>query len=371
VGRPDTGVFVALPPEGVAVLGWLGAGLSVAETRRRFTQRYGEPPDLETFLAGMADCGFVRDLDGRPGAGAEEPRPRGVALLADVPQHRVAWLLSRPLRLLYAVVWVTVPMLLVAVPAVRPVPSDGVLVSRPLVNAVLVAVIAWTLVLLHEAAHAITVRALGCVGRLSVSRRLWFLVGQTELTGIRALPRERRYAPYLAGMTWDLTLLLGCLGLQSAGYGGAVVRVVAYTLTLALLFQFAVFMRTDLYFVLANRLRLGDLMGDTRRWLGNLSRRLVRRRPAHDLTGLPHRELRIIRWYAPFYVLGSVVVTLALALLTVPVMDWMVRAAVRGLADGPAAASFWDGLGFLLLLVAQIGTFAWVVIAERRGRAGA
>ena len=375
VGRTDTGVFIALPAAGVALIELLSAGLAAGEVRRRFAERFGEPPDLADFVAGLGSCGFVRSVDGRAYAadGAEPTdaaagpdRPRGVQLFANLPARRVRWLLSRPMRLFYLAVWLAVPALLLAVPRLRPVPSDALLIERVFVNALIVAAVAWGLVLLHEGAHALTVRALDCVGRLSLSRRLWFLVAQTEMTGVRSLPRRRRYAPYLAGMTWDLFLFLGCLGAQLAGVGGQVARTVAYLLTVSLIFQLSVFMRTDMYFVVANRLRVANLMRDTRRFLTAAVRRLLARPATDDLADIPGRELRIIRWYAPVYVVGSAAALAVYALLIVPSTVLMVRLAVDALGGGPAQAAFWDATGFLLLVAVHLVALGWIVVAERR-----
>ncbi|GHJ16157.1 hypothetical protein [Micromonospora sp. AKA38] len=382
VGRVDTGDFVELPVEGVDLVRWLGEGLPLGEVRRRFTERYGTEPDLADFLDGIASCGFVR-ADATPGAddgpagagtsttgagpgtGAAAPR-RGLALLGNLSPQRVAWLLAPPMRLLYAAGWLTVPLLLAFFPRLRPTPADAFLLDGVLANALVVAAVAWTLVLLHELAHAATVRALGVTGRLSISRRLWFLVAQTEMSAVRSVPRRRRYAPYLAGLTWDLLLMSACLLLQLAGVQERLVRGIVYTLTLSVVYQFLVFMRTDIYFVLGNWLRLGDLMGDTRRWLADRARRVIGRAAAHDLTGVPARELRIIRWYAPCYLLGSLLVTVALLTLTVPAMVTMVSLAVDGLDAPPDGPAFWNGVGFLALVALQLATFGWVVVTERR-----
>lgn len=379
VGRVDTGDFVELPAEGVDLIRWLGEGLPLGEVRRRFADRYGTEPDLADFLDGIASCGFVRVDDTTDEGGASDgpatgagPPPavdvdrRGIAVLANLSPRRVAWLLAPPMRLLYVGGWLTVPVLLVLVPALRPAPADAFLLDGVLANALVVAAVAWVLVLLHELAHAATVRALNVTGRLSISRRLWFLVAQTEMSAVRSVPRRRRYAPYLAGLTWDLLLMSACLVLQLAGLNERLLRGVVYTLTLSVVYQFLVFMRTDIYYVLGNWLRLGDLMGDTRHWLVNQVRRLIGRDPTHDLGGVPARELRIIRWYAPFYLLGSLAVTAALLALTMPAMARMVGLAVDGL-DSPAdGLAFWNGVGFLALVALQLATFGWVLVTERR-----
>lgn len=382
VGRADTGMFVALPPEGVALVRLLADHLPVAEIRRRFGDSYGEPPDLDDFVNGLHECGFIRAVDGVPWPDGDAPVEteavppaatpmRGIPLLGGLGPERLRWLLSRPMLLLFAGVWLAVPALMLTDHSLAPRPSDALLYHRVLPNALLVAVIAWSLVMLHEFAHALAARARGCTGRFSVGRRLVFLVGQTELSDVRTIARRQRYAPYLAGMTWDLIVVLGCLGCESAGVGGQLPRTITYTVALTFIYQFSVFMRTDIYYVIVNVLRLGDLMGDTRRLLTNLGRALRHREPAYDLSAVPERELRIIRWYSVYYLLGSSTVIAGSLLLSVPALVRMLRIAGDGIANGPATTGFWDGAGFVVLVAFQFGTLGYVGFRDhRRTRAG-
>src|SRR5262249_9805124 len=156
----------------------------------------------------------------------------------------------------------------------------------------------WSLVFLHEAAHLLAARARGCAGSLSISRRLYFLVAQTDMSGIRSVPRSQRYAPYLAGMTVDLMILLICFLLRATGTGGRITSVITYLVIIQLLFQFAIFMRTDVYYVITNWLRLGNLMHDVQQLLIGLVARMLGRSSGHDTNPIPTRERRLVRWYA-------------------------------------------------------------------------
>jgi len=371
VGRPDTGVFVALPEEGLVLLELLAGGLTLAEVRSRFAERFGTEPELADFLGGIGECGFVAAVDGEPTTAEEtEQEPaRGVRLFGNVRQQRVAWLLTPPMRVLYWAVWLTVPLLVMLSPELLPHPSDTLIFDRILTSTLFLAVVGWTLVLLHECAHALIARALGCTGWLSISRRMYFLVAQTDVSGVRVAPRNRRYAAFLAGMTWDLAVVAACLAVQLAGVGGMgerIARAVTYMLVVALLCQFLVFMRMDVYYVLANWLRAGNLHEDTRHLLANRARQLVGRAPRHDLSAVPARERRIIRWYAPFYLVGSAVALVALGLLLLPGLWPFVEMALHGVAGSLDTAAFWDGAGFLLLLLSQFATLIWVWARERR-----
>lgn len=372
VGRPETGVFVALPPEGAALVRWLAEPAPLGEHARRFEAEFGAPVDVLDFVRELGGCGFVQTIDGHDLEEGAEPaaahQPQGWRLLGGLPQRRVAWLLSGPALVGYLAVWLALPALLVLEPGVRPSAADASLGVGVLGDLVLLTVVGWLLVLLHEAAHLVAVRANGCSATLDLSHRLHFLVAQTDMSSVRALPRRARYAPYLAGLTWDATLLVLCLLLRVAGLGGGVPGFLAYLLALSLLFQAAVFLRTDLYYVLTNLLRVGNLMHDTRRWTTNLAARAVGRPAPHDLADVPPRELRVIRWYAVLVVLGGGAVIAQLLLLGLPLLARFVGDAATGLGAGPGAAAFWDGAGLLAVIAAQLALLGVAVVRERRRR---
>jgi putative peptide zinc metalloprotease protein len=355
VGRPDTGVFVSVPPEGVALLSWLQAGLSLGEVENRFLARYGQRPNLDDFLTDLEQCGFVRHFDGQA---VEDdtglPTRREWYLLAGLRQERVAWLLSRPMVALYAAVWLGAIALTLTRPDLLPSPAEARLHPRVMLNAVALALVGWALVFLHEVAHVVLARAVGCPSSLSLGHRLNFLVAQTDLTALRAQPRSRRYGPYLAGVTWDVFLLLGCMLLGAGGVRSPVLSALATLTLMGIGFQFAFFMRTDIYYVFVNWLRLGNLVQDTRQWLANCLLRLVGRPQRYDLTAVPARELRVIRWYALFCTIGVAVVLGDFVLLGLPLVVPMLWQAVHGLAVGPAGVAFWDGILFLALSVLNL-----------------
>lgn len=372
VGRPDTGVFIALPPEGVSLVRMLTAGMPLREVADRFKTTYGADVDVVDFVRELSGCGFVHRVDGivlteQPEAAAAA-EPQGWRLLAGLPQRRVAWLLSRTARACYLVIWVGLLSLLVARPDLFPSARDAFLGIGVLGNLVLLTLLSWVLVFLHECAHLAAVRARGCSGTLDVSHRLQFLVAQTDMSSVRVLPRSQRYAPYLAGMTWDATLLLLCLLLQAVGTASPLPGLVAYVLAMALLFECAIFMRTDLYYVFTNLLRLGNLMHDTRRWVANLAARVLRRSEPHDLSDIPARELRVVRWFAPFAMVGVAVAVGQFALLGVPLLLRFVGEAASGLAGDPRSPLFWDGVGLLCVVVAQFGLLFIAIVRERRRR---
>src|SRR6201999_3517219 len=71
----------------------------------------------------------------------------------------------------------------------------------------LLVVISYIAVFLHEFGHLVATRAVGVNSRMGISHRLWYLVAETDLTGLWSVPRNQRYLPMLAGMIIDITVL--------------------------------------------------------------------------------------------------------------------------------------------------------------------
>jgi putative peptide zinc metalloprotease protein len=370
VGDPRTGVFISLPDEGVALVRSLDGTRSLETVIDDFSARYGTPPDLVDFVQALMECGFVAAIDDRPlDAGAAEVEPvRGWSVLANVRSEKVAWLLSRPVLVAGVGTWVACVLFFVLEPQLWPTDPDAIITDQAAVSTLLLAVLGWSLVFFHEIAHLLVVRAMRCDGALTISHRLHFVVAQTDMTSIRTAPRWQRHVAYLAGLTLDTTVLLGCLVLEAAGFSNGLTRAVVFLLVVNLGFEFAFFMRTDLYFVLVNGLRLGNLMQDTRHYLANLAAGLIRRPLRHDLSQVPARELRFVRGYAVLCVLGVGAALGNFALFGIPVIVELARTAGHGLTTDWTTGTFWDGVVFLTLTALNFGLLGYVLLRARLDR---
>jgi putative peptide zinc metalloprotease protein len=371
IGRPETGTFISLPVEGMELVRLMQMGLPLGGVAERFAASFGQAPDLNDFVDGLMACGFVRAIDGQP-VGDEQVQvapSAGWQVFANLPSERVAWLLSRPMRWVYAAIWLAGVVALALRPDLVPTADEAWIYPRVMLNAVALTLLGWALAGSHELAHLLAVRALGCPGFLGISHRLHLLVAQTDLTAVRSLPREQRYAPYLAGMTWDMAVLLACTLLRMAGVAWPVLGAISFLALVSILSQFAFFLRTDIYFVLVNWLRLGNLMQDTRDWLANCLNDLIRRPRPHDLSAVPPRELRVARWFAGLWILGVGIVVGEFLLLGLPLLLRMLAESVAGLAQGPEQPlAFWDGLAFVLIVGLNFGILG--VLSVRDFRAG-
>lgn len=228
-------------------------------------------------------------------------------------------------------------------------------------------------VFLHEMAHLVAARAVGVDSRLGISNRLWILVAETDMTGIWGVPRRQRYLPFLAGPLFDAVLASLFLLSLFAGRSGWVslspmaVRLLSGALFVSfmrLLWQCYFFLRTDLYFVVANYFGCKNLMADTATFLRNQTALLMRKLQPVDQSHIPAGEMRVIRGYSLVWVAGRAVALGTLCLISLPLM-WHYGVAIittLGMGVGQNPARFVDVvvIGTISLTLQVTGLYMWI-----------
>jgi len=235
------------------------------------------------------------------------------------------------------------------------------------------------LVLLHEMAHTLAGRRLGLRTRLSVARRLDYIVFITAMDGLVTVPRRRRYVPMLAGMMADLLVFAVLIGVADVSrrtdgalsLAGEVELAFAYLTLLRLAWQFFFYLQTDLYYVLATVLGCVDLQGTARQVLRDRLGRALRRPVSRDHHADPHpRDLAAARWYSWLLPVGWAASIAILIAGAIPTSAHIVlTVGDRFVGAGPhSAAGLADSVAFILLNLAQLAILAELIRRERRLR---
>ncbi|MEV0317137.1 hypothetical protein ACIBKX_36695 [Streptomyces sp. NPDC050658] len=364
VGRPDTESYAVLPHDGAALLRQLAAGREAGEAAQWYLSEYGESVDIGGFVSTLRELGFVRE---GPQSATPPPRLR--------LRRLSAWLFSPVAWGVHALLVAVCVAVMVTHPDVRPRP-DNVFFTPSLVAVQLalafvqVPAVAW-----HESFHVLAGRRLGLPTRLTVSRRLFFIVVEAHLDGLYSVPRKQRQLPFLAGMLADVLLFSALTLVAAAGPRpvAAFALAVAYTVLLRLAWQFYVFLRTDLYYVFTTLLGCTDLHGATSAYLRRKLSRLPRVKPPADDadSAWSQRDRVMAPWFALITVggVGILLTTVVLALipLTVGFLTRLGPALAHGTADG---ARFWDSATAVGLLALE---FTLLILISRReaSRSGA
>lgn len=362
VGSPHTAEYVEVPELGARIVEWLQQGLDVRECEQRAAELAGEPVDVQDFLSTLADEGLFESTTPAD-ASANVAGPRWQSL-GTVLFHPLAWAG-------YGLVALAGPVLLLTVPHLRPSFRDGFPFSTQLLNILVVSLLGMAAVAIHEGAHVLATAALGLRSRLSVSRRLYFLTFQADLTRLWSVPRRLRYGPLLAGVTWDAVVMALALVLEATladQLGPVAVRLLRALVLLqftALIAQTLVFMRTDVYALLVNA------TGCTTLWAtkGALLRRYLRRATPDDerqLADAGPREVTWARRYLWLYVPGVIVAVGYLLYFLLPSLPHMIELCVAPIrTDGLTTLAAWEGAA--ALTVAVVPSLLALVGAVRSG----
>lgn len=329
LGLLDEQVFVTIPAEGLEILDVLAAGGTVAEAADHYVLVHGEQPDIDDFLDALAGVGFLTaPASVAASASAADSAP-------DAPNFR--WISPALARRAVSAPVIGVCLTVVAAGCAlfasdpRLVPSATVLVFHRHLAAWLLTVFAVNAagVVIHELAHVLAARAAGVPASVRISNRLWFIVAETDMTGIWMAPRRSRQLAFLAGPAIDAVTATALLGLRWAERHGWVslgptlslfVEVTLMTYLLRLLWQCFVFVRTDFYYVLATAFGCNNLLADTEDLLRNVLARARRRGPVVDQSTIPTHERRAVRAYTVLWVTGRVIAVYSLAFAALPVL---------------------------------------------------
>ena len=291
LGRKGSPDFVEVPEIGGKIVLWLQDGLSVDECAARAGEAVGEVVDVRDFLNDLTEAGVLADevppVDDGPPFG-----------------HRVGRFFFGPAGVTVQATLVLIGLVLLAVdPGLRPSYHDGVPFSVPLASLLTITVVSAVLTITHEMAHKLAAAQYGVYGRISFGRRLFFIVAQTDVTGLWALPRRQRAVPLAAGMLIDGSIMTILLVLQEFLGHDPLVRLAVFLKIGGIVGQTAVYMRTDFYalfLVLTNSKNLWELKGA-------VFRRLIRRDNPRDLeliAAATSRELFWARVYLLLYIPG-------------------------------------------------------------------
>ena len=192
----------------------------------------------------------------------------------------------------------------------------------------------------------------------------------SDLTGILALPKAQRYFPMLAGLLVDLlSAALLTLMLQALLRGGAggfkiqLVQAVILQIFIGVTWQFNIFVKTDIYFVLCNYFSYPDLDRDARHYLRGLLYRATRGRFGEPFAGAQPRGLFGLRVFAAIWLFGRIGSLVILFGVFLPTMAQYIQSALHLLRGPPAA--FWmacDTIAYVAIMLTMLsaGMYLWL-----------
>ncbi|MEV7966535.1 hypothetical protein AB0O34_11205 [Sphaerisporangium sp. NPDC088356] len=367
VGRPDTDSYGGFPPDGAELVRRLEQGATPREVAAWYEQEYHESVDMDDVIAALHELDFIRSSEEPESAAAPLRWRRLSRAVFSVP----AWIIYGAL-----VAWA---MLAMAwrhdlVPNYRHVFFTE---YYTIIQATLF-VAAIPQLLLHESFHALAGRRLGLRSRLSIGRRLYFIVLETSLDGLVAVPRRKRYLPIVAGILADVVVMavLTIVADLTREPGGAFSSTgrfclaFAFAILLRILWQFSFYLRTDLYVLIVTALGCVDLHTTAKRMLSNRVNRLLgRRHRLHDEADWHPVDRRVARWYSWLIVVGYTVSLTTFVAAVVPVVYQMFTGVLSRFTGGGATwAELLDSIVFAGFILVQLAVLGWMALRDRYRR---
>ncbi|MFE2106878.1 hypothetical protein ACFXAF_13540 [Kitasatospora sp. NPDC059463] len=363
IGSPENDTYAVFPADGAELVRLLADGATPREAAERYRQAHGESVDIADLVEVLADLDLLRPAGEAAGVPA--------AATAPVRWQRLGRaVFSRPALIGYALLAALAAAEMIRVPALVP-SMDNLFFSPSYTLVVLLLFFGQApLLALHEAFHALAGRRLGLRSKLSIGRRLVYLVLETSLDGLVSVPRRKRYLPILAGMLADvlaiavLTLTADLLRGIDAG-AARLCLAIAYATVLRLAWQAFFYLRTDLYVLLCTALGCVDLHAAASDVLRNAARRFTGRPPV-DLSVHHPVDRRVARWYAWLMVTGYAFTLTMFAGVVVPTAYRLLRDMWLRLTGEASVAGRLDSLLLMLLSLAQTGVVVVIALRERR-----
>jgi hypothetical protein len=367
IGRQDIDAYGVFPADGAEVVKRLAAGDTPRLVTAWYEAEYGERLDIEDLLEALDELGFIQTGDQPRSEGPVRWRRLGTAVF------------SPPALVCYAVIIVLAVIAMIRHPDVAPHYRNIFFTDYYTIVQVTLFLAAIPLLLVHESFHALGGRRLGLRTRLTIGRRLYFIVLETSLDGLVVVPRRKRYLPILAGVLADLVgvaILTVVADFTRTAQGtlspvGQFCLAVAFAAVLRVVWQCYFYLRTDLYALIHTMLGCVDLHTVATQMLRNRVNRLLGRRDRlADETDWHPADRRAARWYSWLIVVGYTASIATLALAGIPILYEFATGVLSRFLGGSGVSreQQLDAIVFGSVALLQILVLGCLIIRDRRKR---
>jgi hypothetical protein len=365
VGRTGSASYAVLPRDGGSLLEKMVRGASPAEAADWYESAYGERVDVADFVESVRGLGFLRE----EGMSASGPA-QAVGL-----QRFSRAIFSRAAFAAYVLLVAGWLVTIIRHPYLAPRPSHIFFTHYLVLVQLLLLFGQIPLLFLHEAFHVLAGRRLGLASRVGLGTRLYFIVVETRMPDLLAVPRRKRYLPFLAGMLGDVLMvsILGLIAFALEGGDGAervaagIALALAFPVSVRFAYQFLLFLQTDVYFVITTALGCYDLHAAARTVFANRVWRVLGRTDRlRDEERWTPRDRQVAGWYAPLFAVGAGVLLFVVAEGIFPVIRSCVDLVVAAAASRSDGLHFWDTAVFITMTVGQFGLYFYLLLRGRK-----
>ncbi len=374
VGNPEFGDFYQFPEQGVRILTMLKSGYTAPAIKSRLAAEYEEMVDIDEFIDQLRSIGFIHPEDQKQAAQEKlEAASHDTHRTFNVDPRTANAVFSRPTLLCCLGLVFYAAFIAFQNPWLRI--DFNAFYTETNRTALLLVVLTLSLmqVALHETGHMLAAARHGIKSKYGVGNRLWTLVAESDLTGILTLPQSQRYFPMLAGLLVDilcaslLTILLSALLWHDASaFTIQVVRALVLEIAIGVTWQFNIFVKTDLYFIICNYFSHPDLDRDARTYLQGLAHQATFGLFGSNFAPKSPQHLLVLRAFSLIWLFGRILSLFVLFGVVLPTMAKYIGSVVHLFMQPPS--SIWmacDTVAYVAVTLTMLGTGLYLWLKPR------
>ncbi|WP_433750530.1 hypothetical protein [Falsibacillus pallidus] len=363
IGDPVKNIFIRIPEEGAEVVRCMNGERTIQEVQDKLLHEFGFEVDVLDFADSLLDLNLIAKWDG-------EILTEEAAHENQMAQKLGMIFFGKPTLMVYGVLAAAAIVIGLASRLSFPIYQDAFVFESIGKSLLYFFLVSWVLTIIHEACHYIAASKEGVPVKFNLSIRWFWVVVEADMNGLWSLPKKNRYIPLLAGMIMDAVILSGVIIISERASGNEFLfgtcKMIMLIQTYKLLWQFLIFVRTDVYYVIVTRLNAADLTGDALSFL----LRPVSKKHKENYEHLSSSEKNFAKNYGWMYVMGLVIAIFIYCMYTIPGAVFAFKEAMgQILIYKFNSVGFWDGMIPILIALFEAvlwGIGAYQTYARRR-----
>lgn len=269
-----------------------------------------------------------------------------------IPQRLGRFFFNRFFVLGYSLLFFICIGIFIKNPQLLPHYKDIFIFDAILFNFLLYMAISFSLVIIHEFGHVLAMRSIGLHTKISIGHRLFLVVFETDMEPVWSLNSKKRNMLYLAGICFDIVILFLALILpfifpNISGTFQGIIGLIIFDITIRLIYQCCIYMKTDLYYVFENMTGCYNLVENAKGYYKSIFSKNKSKYNQEIFEG----EKPVVISYGLFYLIGMAISFVVLVIYFIPQAIYVISHSISGLKMFQQTDLFWDGVFILLLLI--------------------
>ncbi|GGA65477.1 peptidase [Ornithinibacillus halotolerans] len=355
----SSGDFYEMPKICIDAINYIENGKSLGEIEAMLKQDY--PPDevdVIGFAEQLIEFGLVKLIDETPVDTPIKQNPtKGFEWIS--PQIAKIFFNKYTNKLYPSLLFLNIGLLIFNsdyIPHYR----DLFLFDSMMISILIYMGISLLLIIIHEFGHILAIRAQHLPAKLDIGNRLFLIVFETDLTASWKLPQKKRNILFFGGIAFEqvilfIAILLLLTGVSNSLFSG-IITIIIFDIIIKTIYQCCFYMKTDFYYLIENITGHYNLMENGKQFLSKWIPFLKKNESTVAFDG----EMRGIRLYSVFYLLGIVLTFVLFGVYLIPALLFAYSKAITYISSSPTNPYFWDGVFFLGQTVLLLGLLIYV-----------